>query len=80
LIVEVVESVAVTVCSPGVFSVTENVPTPEEKAILAGNVAAESLLVSATVSVNEVAGPPAKSTAVTVKVSGVPAVTVSELG
>ena len=58
MMVEVVVSVAVTVCSPGVFRVTENVPTPEEKAILAGSVAAESLLVSATVSVNEVAGAP----------------------
>jgi hypothetical protein len=51
-------SVAVTVCTPGVFRVKEKVATPAEKAMLAGKVALPSLLVSATVSVKEVAGPP----------------------
>ena len=42
-------SVAVSVCVPAVFSVTENVPTPLVSVELAGNVATPSLLVKCTV-------------------------------
>jgi hypothetical protein len=38
-------SVAVMVCEPAVFSVAENVPTPQVNVASAGNTAAPSLLV-----------------------------------
>jgi hypothetical protein len=48
---EVLVSVAVTLCRPGVFRVTVNVPTPAVNVIFAGKVAALSVLVMATVPV-----------------------------
>jgi hypothetical protein len=44
-------SVAVTVCAPAVFKVTENVPTPFVSIEFAGSTAAPSLLVKWTVPV-----------------------------
>ena len=48
-------SLAVTLCRPAVFSVTENVPTPALSAESAGSVAPESVLVRCAVSVKPVA-------------------------
>lgn len=48
---EVTVSVAVTVCVPSVFSVTENVPTPFVNVEFPGNVADGSVLVKCTVPV-----------------------------
>lgn len=44
-------SVAVIVCAPAVFNVTENMPTPLVSVEFAGNTAAPSLLVKWTVPV-----------------------------
>jgi hypothetical protein len=68
--------VAVTAKEPAVFSVTENVLTPEVKAAAAGNVAAVSVEVMATELANEVAVLLYASRAVTVTLIGVPAVAV----
>ena len=65
---------AVTVEEPAVFSVTENVPTPEVKAAAVGRVASVSLEVNETGLANEVAVFPFASRAVTVTLNDVPAV------
>ena len=53
LVVPVIElvtvSVAVTVCAPAVFNVTENMPTPLVSVPFAGRVARPSVLVKCTV-------------------------------
>ena len=67
-------SVAVSVWLPVVFKVAENVPAPLVKVAFAGSTACPSLLVKCAVPLYVVAGLPTASSAVTVKVKGVPAV------
>ena len=65
--------VAVTVCGPAVFSVIEPVPVPLVIVVLAGNTAWASELVKMTVPEYVVTGPLLASSAVTVKLTAVPA-------
>lgn len=74
VIVLVTVSVAVTVCDPAVLNVTGNVPTPLVSVASAGSAAFASLLVKCTVPVYVVTVLPDESCAVTVALSGVPAV------
>jgi hypothetical protein len=69
-------SVAVMVCVPAVFNVTENVPMPAVNVASAGSVAAPSLLVKCTVPAYVASGVSEASTAVTVISNAVPAVAV----
>ena len=66
-------SVAVNVCEPAVFAVTERVLVPATSAVLAGSVALASVEVMPTVSV-ELTGFQLASTALTVTLKELPAV------
>jgi hypothetical protein len=71
--------VAVTVCGPAVFSVTEPVPVPPVIVALAGNTAWASELVKCTVPEYAATGLFLSSSAVTVKLTAVPATGAAEV-
>src|SRR5438876_11205195 len=73
-------SVAVMVWAPIVSRVAENVPVPAVRVLLAGRVAAASVLVKWTVPAYAVAVLPKASCAVTVKLNGLREVAVAGAG